>query len=453
MGGSRTGKTIASPSRTLRSPNMAMAPGVAGQVRRQAPVSDEYNPFDDAAQTIERAASYLEYEPGIIERIKNPKRQVIVSLPVRMDAGQTEVFTGYRVLHDTTRGPGKGGIRFHPGVTLDEVKALAAWMSLKCAVVDIPFGGAKGGIVCDPNHLSEGELERLTRRYIGEIFELLGPNIDIPAPDVGTTPRVMAWIMDTFSMKMGFIEPGVVTGKPIGIGGSVGRLEATGRGLMYTAREALRRHGRELSGTRVAIQGFGNVGSSAARLLHEDGARIVAVSDVSGGIHNPTGLDVPALLDHVAATKFVSGFAKSDPLTNAELLACTCDVLLPAALEGQITEENANSVGAQIVLEGANGPTTPEADLILAERGVTVVPDILANAGGVVVSYFEWVQDRYGYFWRESEVRLRLEEKMVGAFQAVAGLAERHAVDLRMAAYILAVDRIAEAKRLRGLYA
>ncbi|MHB0869196.1 MAG: Glu/Leu/Phe/Val family dehydrogenase [Chloroflexota bacterium] len=413
----------------------------------------QYNPFDDVVETIDRAAAYLDYEPGIVDRIKHPKRQVIVSLPIRMDSGETRVFTGYRVLHDTTRGPGKGGIRFHPGVTLDEVKALAAWMSFKCGVVDIPFGGAKGGIVCDPATLAERELERLTRRYIGELFDLLGPNLDIPAPDVGTTPQVMAWVMDTFSMKRGFVEPGVVTGKPVGLGGSAGRIEATGRGLLYTAREALRYYGQALVGTTFAIQGFGNVGSSAARLLYEAGARVVAVSDVVGGVYNKNGIDVPALLQHVKATRSVIGFPGAEPISNDQLIACPCDVLLPAALEGQITERNAAKISARLVLEGANGPTTPEADVILAKRGIKLVPDILANAGGVVVSYFEWVQDRHGYFWREGEIRERLEEKMVVAFRDVAELAERHQVDLRMAAYILGVGRVAEAKKLRGLYA
>ena len=421
---------------------------------RESPASGaHYNPFDDVIETIDRAAAYLSYDTGIIDRIKNPKRQVIVSLPIRMASGETKVFTGYRVLHDTTRGPGKGGIRFHPDVTLDEVKALAAWMSFKCAVVDIPFGGAKGGVVCDPTQLSEGELERLTRRYIGEIFDLLGPNLDIPAPDVGSTPQIMAWIMDTFSMKKGYVEPGVVTGKPVGLGGSAGRVEATGRGLLYTGREALRYYGRKLEDSTFAIQGFGNVGSSAARLLHESGARIVAVSDVSGGVHNSKGLDIPALLQHVKRARYVAGFPAAEPISNDALLECPCDVLLPAALEGQITERNAGRVSAAVVLEGANGPTTPEADAILAERGVKVVPDILANAGGVVVSYFEWVQDRYGYFWTEKVIRERLEERMVTAFRDVAEAADTYQVDLRMAAYILGVGRVAEAKRLRGLYA
>jgi glutamate dehydrogenase (NAD(P)+) len=413
----------------------------------------KYNPFDDVVATIDRAASYLDYERGIIDRIKNPKRQVIVSLPTRMDSGETMVFTGYRVLYDTSRGPGKGGIRYHPGVNLNEVKALAAWMSIKCAVVDVPFGGAKGGIVCDPNHLSEGELERLTRRFIGEIFDLLGPNQDVPAPDVGSNPQTMAWIMDTFSMKKGYIEPGVVTGKPLGLGGSAGRVEATGRGLLYVARDALTHYDSKMEGSTFAIQGFGNVGSSAARLLHEAGARIVAVSDVSGGIHDEKGLDIPALLQHVAGSKFVSGFKGAQPISNEKLLEVPCDVLMPCALEGQITERNAERIQAKMVVEGANGPTTPEADTILGRRGVIVIPDILANAGGVVVSYFEWVQDRYGYFWRESEVRLRLEEKMVAAFRDVADITEKHGVDMRTAAYILGVGRVAEAKKLRGLYA
>jgi glutamate dehydrogenase (NAD(P)+) len=417
------------------------------------PSHDEYNPFDDVVATIDRAASYLSYDMGIIDRIKHPKRQVIISLPTRMDSGETMVFTGYRVLHDTSRGPGKGGIRFHPDVSLNEVKAMAAWMSLKCAVVDIPFGGAKGGIQCNPLELSEGELERLTRRYIGEIFDLLGPNHDVPAPDVGSDAQVMAWIMDTFSMKKGYIEPGVVTGKPLGLGGSAGRVEATGRGLMYVGREALAHYGGKLEGSTFAVQGFGNVGSSAARLLHEAGARIVAVSDVSGGLHNEKGLDIPALLQHVASSRVVAGFKNAEPISNQELLEVACDVLLPAALEGQITEANAGRVQAKMILEGANGPTTPEADAILERKGVVVVPDILANGGGVAVSYFEWVQDRYGYFWKEPDVRERLEEKMVTAFRDVATATEYHKVDMRTGAYILGVGRVAEAKRLRGLYA
>lgn len=411
------------------------------------------NAFDDVLEQLERAAAVLRPDPDALEPLRHPKRQVIVSIPVQMDDGHLRVFTGYRVLYDTSRGPGKGGIRYHPDVTLDEVKALAAWMAWKCAIIGIPFGGAKGGVACDPAALSAGELERLTRRYISEIFELIGPTVDIPAPDVGTSPRVMAWVMDTFSMKKGYVEPGVVTGKPIALGGSRGRLEATGRGLLFVTREMLRAHGRALESSTVAVQGFGNVGSNAARLLHAAGARVVAVSDVFGAIHDPQGLDMPRLTAYQAEMGRVSGFPGSRQITNEELLRLPVDVLLPAALEGQITAANADEIQARWIVEGANGPTTPEADKILARRGVLVVPDILANAGGVAVSYFEWVQDRYGYFWPEAEVSARLEESMVGAFEAVWSTARRFEVDLRTAAYIVAVQRIIEARSLRGLYA
>jgi glutamate dehydrogenase (NAD(P)+) len=411
------------------------------------------NPFDDVLEQIDRAASVLHPDADSLEPLRHPRRQVIVSVPVMMDDGHLRIFEGYRVVYDTSRGPGKGGIRYHPDVNLDECKALAAWMAWKCAVVDVPFGGAKGGVACDPLKLSDGELERITRRYISEIFDLIGPTVDIPAPDVGTSPRVMAWVMDTFSMKKGYVEPGVVTGKPIALGGSGGRLEATGRGLLFTTRETLKRIGRDLSGSSVAIQGFGNVGSNAARLLHAAGANVVAVSDVSGAIYDPRGLDLPRLMAYCRETGGLHGFPGARPLDNAALLRLDTDVLLPAALEDQITRENAAEVRARIIVEGANGPTTPEADEILARRGVLVVPDILANAGGVVVSYFEWVQDRYGYFWKEADVNERLEEKMVSAFDAVWTTRERYEVDARTAAYILAVDRIMEARKLRGLYA
>jgi glutamate dehydrogenase (NAD(P)+) len=411
------------------------------------------NPFDDVLEQIDRAASVLHPDADSLEPLRHPRRQVIVSVPVMMDDGHLRIFEGYRVVYDTSRGPGKGGIRYHPDVNLDECKALAAWMAWKCAVVDVPFGGAKGGVACDPLKLSDGELERITRRYISEIFDLIGPTVDIPAPDVGTSPKVMAWVMDTFSMKKGYVEPGVVTGKPIALGGSGGRLEATGRGLLFTARETLKRIGRELSGSSVAIQGFGNVGSNAARLLHAAGANVVAVSDVTGAIYDPHGLDLPRLMAYCRETGSLRGFPGTRPLDNAALLRLDADVLLPAALEGQITRANAAEVRAKIIVEGANGPTTPEADEILARRGVLVVPDILANAGGVVVSYFEWVQDRYGYFWKEAKVNDRLEEKMVAAFDAVWTTRERYEVDARTAAYILAVDRIMEARKLRGLYA
>jgi glutamate dehydrogenase (NAD(P)+) len=411
------------------------------------------NPFDDVLEQIDRAAAVLHPDPDSLEPLRHARRQVIVSVPVMMDSGHLHVFDGYRVVYDNSRGPGKGGIRYHPDVNLDDCKALAAWMAWKCAIVDIPFGGAKGGVACDPLKLSDGELERITRRYISEIFDLIGPTVDIPAPDVGTSPRVMAWVMDTFSMKKGYVEPGVVTGKPIALGGSGGRLEATGRGLLFITRETLKRIGRDLADSTIAIQGFGNVGSNAAKLLHAAGARVVAVSDVSGAIYDPRGLDMPRVLAYYRETGQLRGFPGTQLLDNEQLLRLNVDVLLPAAMEAQITEQNAAEVQARVVVEGANGPTTPEADEILARRGILLVPDILANAGGVVVSYFEWVQDRYGYFWKEAEVNERLEEKMVSAFDAVWSTRERFDIDARTAAYIRAVDRIIEARKLRGLYA
>ena len=411
------------------------------------------NPFDDVLEQIDRAAAVLQPNPDSLEPLRHPRRQVIVSVPVMMDDAHLRVFEGYRVVYDNSRGPGKGGIRYHPDVTLDECKALAAWMAWKCAVVDIPFGGAKGGVACDPLRMSEGELERITRRYISEIFDLIGPTVDIPAPDLGTSPRVMAWVMDTFSMKKGYVEPGVVTGKPIALGGSGGRVEATGRGLTIVTRETLRRTGRELAGASVAIQGFGNVGSNAAKLLHAAGALVVAVSDVGGAVYNPRGLDLPRLLAYHRETGHLGGFPGTQTLDNEALLRLPVDVLLPAALEQVISADNAADIQAPVIVEGANGPTTPDADEILDRRGVLVVPDILANAGGVVVSYFEWVQDRYGYFWKEDDVNARLEDKMVAAFDAVWSTRERFEVDSRTAAYILAVQRIIEARELRGLYA
>jgi glutamate dehydrogenase (NAD(P)+) len=411
------------------------------------------NPFDDVLEQIDRAAAVLHPDADALEPLRHPRRQVIVSLPVMMDDGHLRVFDGYRVVYDNSRGPGKGGIRYHPDVNLDDCTALAAWMAWKCAIVDVPFGGAKGGVACDPQNLSDGELERITRRYISEIFDLIGPTVDIPAPDVGTDSRVMAWVMDTFSMKKGYVEPGVVTGKPIALGGSSGRLEATGRGLLFVTRQTLRRVGRELADSSVAIQGFGNVGSNAARLLHAEGAKVVAVSDVSGAIYDPHGLDLPRVVAYYRETGQLRGFPGTQLLDNQGLLRLPVDVLLPAAMEGQINADNAAEVQARIIVEGANGPTTPEADEILARRGVLLVPDILANAGGVVVSYFEWVQDRYGYFWKVAEVNERLEEKMVAAFDAVWSTKEKFEVDARTAAYILAVERIMEARKLRGLYA
>lgn len=426
---------------------------VQSTIKSGTPARVHHNPFDDVLEQIDRAAAVLQPDADALEPLRHPRRQVIVSVPVKMDDQRLRVFEGYRVVYDNSRGPGKGGIRFHPDVNLEECKALAAWMAWKCAVVDVPFGGAKGGVRCDPQKLSDGELERMTRRYISEIFDLIGPTVDIPAPDVGTDSRVMAWVMDTFSMKKGYVEPGVVTGKPIALGGSGGRLEATGRGLLIVTRETLKRVGRELADSKVAIQGFGNVGSNAARLLHAAGARVVAVSDVSGAIYNPNGLDLPRLLAYHRETGQLRGFPGTQLIDNQELLRLPVDVLLPAALEGQIDEDNAAEIQARIIVEGANGPTTPEADKILARRGVLLVPDILANAGGVVVSYFEWVQDRYGYFWKEAEVNERLEEKMVAAFAAVWDTKEKFEIDARTAAYILAVERIIEARSLRGLYA
>src|SRR3981081_1221427 len=429
----------------------------AGRVRSAfksgTPARVHRNPFDDVLEQLDRAAAVFHPDPQALEPLRHARRQVIVSVPVMMDNGQLQVFEGYRVVYDNSRGPGKGGIRDHPDVNLDDCKALAAWMAWKCAIVDIPFGGAKGGVACDPLKMSDGELERVTRRYISEIFDLIGPTVDIPAPDVGTSPRVMAWVMDTFSMKKGYVEPGVVTGKPITVGGSGGRLEPTGRGLLFVTRETLKRVGRELPESRVAIQGFGNVGSNAAKLLHASGASIVAVSDVSGAIYDPRGLDMPRVLAYYRETGQLRGFPGTQLLDNQQLLRLPVDVLLPAARAGTTAANNAAEIQARIIVEGANGPTTPDADPILSRRGVLLVPDILANAGGVVVSYFEWVQDRYGYFWKEAEVNERLEEKMVAAFDAVWGTKERFEVDARTAAYILAVDRIIEARSLRGLYA
>src|SRR5262249_53044170 len=353
------------------------------------PARVQHKPFDDVLEQIDRAARVLHPDPDALEPLRHPRRQVIVSVPVMMDDGHLKVFEGYRVVYDNSRGPGKGGIRYHPDVTLDDCTALAAWMAWKCAIVDVPFGGAKGGVACDPTHLSQGELERITRRYISEIFDLIGPTVDIPAPDVGTSPKVMAWVMDTFSLKKGYVQPGVVTGKPIALGGSGGRLEATGRGLLFVTRETLRKMERDLIGARIAIQGFGNVGSNAAKLLHANGACVVAVSDVSGAIYDPRGLDMPRVLAYYRETGQLRGFPGTQLLDNEGLLRLPGDVLLPAAMEGQISGENADEIQAPIIVEGANGPTTPEGDEILNRRGVMVVPDILANAGGVVVSYFE----------------------------------------------------------------
>ena len=419
-----------------------------------APVVE--NAFETAQTQLRQAAAMLDIEPGMVEVLARPKRELIVHFPVRMDDGSIRVFTGYRVHHNDARGPVKGGIRYSTMVSLDEVRALSMWMTWKCAVVNLPYGGAKGGVIVDPRALSERELERLTRRYASEIDLMIGPAVDIPAPDLGTDARIMAWIMDTYSMHRDYSVPGVVTGKPVEIGGSLGRVEATGRGVAYIAVEACRRRGMALEGASVAVQGFGNVGSVTARLLHEAGAKVVAVSDSRGGIHNPAGLDVSALYEHRRAGGLLPDhpldrFAHRD-ITNAELLELEVDILIPAAIEGQITDRNAAAVKAGMIIEAANGPTTPGGDAILAQRDVYVVPDILANAGGVIASYFEWVQDLQSFFWEESEVNQRLKRIITNAFDEVAALAEKRNVRLREAAMILALNRVVDAIRLRGIY-
>jgi glutamate dehydrogenase (NAD(P)+) len=410
------------------------------------------NPFEMALAQYDRAVKHLTLKRGIEAYLRTPKRELTVNFPVKMDDGSVRIFTGYRVHHSTARGPSKGGIRYHPEVTLDEVRALAMWMTWKCAVMNLPYGGAKGGVVCDPKALSAQELENLTRRYATEISLLISPEGDIPAPDVGTNPQVMAWIMDTYSMHRGYSVPAVVTGKPVPVGGSLGRAEATGRGVSIVTREALARLGRSVGGTRVAVQGYGNVGQVSARLLHAAGARLVAVSDSSGGTYNPHGLDPGALERHKQEGGRLVDFRGGEPIDNAALLTTDCDVLIPAALEQQITGANAERIRARLIVEGANGPTTPEADEILAARGVLVVPDILANAGGVTVSYFEWVQDLQSFFWTEEEINARLERLMVRAFHDVAATAEARRVDLRLAALIRAIERVAEAIMILGIY-
>jgi glutamate dehydrogenase (NAD(P)+) len=409
--------------------------------------------FEDMLKEFEGAARLLALESGIWKILTHPKRQIIVTCPVQMDNGEIEVFTGYRVQYNITLGPAKGGVRYHPEVSLDEVTALAAWMTWKCAVAHIPFGGGKGGIICDPSRMSRRELEALTRRYVAEIIDAIGPEKDVPAPDVNTNEQIMAWIMDTYSMHVGHTTTSVVTGKPLELGGSLGRREATGRGVMIATRESARHLGFDLQGARVAVQGFGNVGSVSARLLAQAGARIVAVADLGGGTYNSRGLDVETLTQHAATRHTVAGFPGGDALTNAELLALEVDVLIPAALENQITSDNASAVRAKVVVEGANGPTEPEAHQRLHARGVFVVPDILANSAGVTASYFEWVQDRYGYFWTEQEVNDRLEAKMSQAFAAVLKTALQYKVDLRTAAYMVAIERVATVIKMRGMYA
>jgi glutamate dehydrogenase (NAD(P)+) len=405
-----------------------------------------------ALAQLDQVAARLRLEQDLHERLRHPRRALVVSIPVRMDDGKTAVFTGYRVHHNSVLGPTKGGLRYDAEVSLGEVSALAMLMSWKCALMGLPYGGAKGGVRCDPRKLSRQELEGLTRRYTAEIILLIGPDLDIPAPDMGTDEQTMAWMMDTYSMTQGKSVPGVVTGKPLIVGGSAGRREATGRGIVYALYQAARHLGHELRGRKVVVQGFGNVGGVAARLLWREGCTIVGISDVKGGITKPDGIDIRELEQHVAQTGSVAGFAGSEPVSNADVITLPCDVLIPAAVGGQIHQGNADRIKASIVAEGANGPTTPEADVILRERGVVVVPDILANAGGVVVSYFEWVQGLQYYFWRESEITARLQEVMTRAFNRVWALASKEGTDLRTAALMEGIRRVAEGYKVRGLY-
>ncbi len=417
-----------------------------------ATMPEELNPYEIAKQQFDRAADYLELEDSMRRVLKNAKRQLVVSIPVKMDNGEVQVFEGYRVQHNIARGPAKGGIRYHPQVTLDEVKALASWMTWKCATVGIPYGGGKGGVICDTKVLSLGEIERLTRRYAFEIAPIIGPDSDIPAPDVYTDEQTMAWIMDTISMVRGRTELGVVTGKPISLGGSQGRGEATARGCLYALREACSVKGMELKGARVAVHGFGNAGANIARLVAADGAIVVAICDSRSGVHAEGGIDVEAALRHKAQTKAILGLQNTKEISSEDVLAIDCDILLPSALENAITLSNVGRVKAKIIAELANGPTTPGADRVLADEGVFLVPDILANAGGVTVSYYEWVQDLYSYFWSESEINNRLEQTMRMAFHAVHEEAQKFDTDMRTGAYILAVDRVAEATRMRGIF-
>ncbi len=416
-------------------------------------VDQEINPWESAAHRFDEAAELLRLDDGMRKVLRQPARELTVNIPVPLDDGRIEVFTGYRVQHSIARGPAKGGIRFAPDVSLDEVRALAAWMTWKCAVVNIPFGGAKGGVICEPQLLSEAELERITRRYTAEILEIIGPERDVPAPDVNTNEQTMAWIMDTYSMHQRHTVTAVVTGKPLELGGSQGRPEATGRGCMIVTMEALKRFGLAPESTRVIIQGFGNVGGMAARLMTRNGFRVTCIVEYDGAVYNPHGLDIDALMQHRRETGSINGFAEGEAVDKNEALLMDCDVLLPAARENVITSANADRIKAKILCEGANGPTTFVADSILSEKKVFVIPDILANAGGVTVSYFEWVQDRQGYFWNEQQVNERLEEIMVASFNDVIGYAEKHGVNNRTAAYMLALDRVANAIRRRGLYA
>jgi glutamate dehydrogenase (NAD(P)+) len=412
----------------------------------------EEDPFRSMMKRFDKSAEILNLDPGVYEFLKTPMYQVIIGIPIQMDDGRIEVLKGYRVIHNNVRGPAKGGIRYAPDVTLSEVKALAAWMTWKCAVVNIPFGGAKGGVVCDPHKLSKIELEKITRRYTANLLDVFGPEKDIPAPDMNTDEQIMGWVMDTYSMHVRHTATAVVTGKPLVIGGSLGRREATGRGVTVVTMKALEKFGIKPKDATVVVQGFGNVGSVSADLISKQGCKVVAISDVTGGYYNKNGIDVQSAIKYVRENKSLKGFKGGDQVSNDELLELPCDVLVPAAKEDQITNTNAGKIKARIITEGANGPTTASADPILEEKGIVAIPDILANAGGVTVSYFEWVQDRMGYFWPESDVNQRLERIMTESFETVWDAHEQYKVSLRLAAYIIAIDRVATVLKIRGIY-
>jgi glutamate dehydrogenase (NAD(P)+) len=413
----------------------------------------EENPFESMMSRFDRAAQLLDLDPDLYAVLRVPNRELKVYIPTKMDSGRIQVFEGFRVQHNFARGPAKGGIRYAPDVNIDEVRALAAWMTWKCAVVNVPFGGAKGGIICDPQQMSMGEIERMTRRYAAELLDFIGPEKDVPAPDMNTNEQTMAWIMDTYSMHARHTVTAVVTGKPIDLGGSSGRREATGRGILFVVNEAIKRFKMTPAETRVVVQGSGNVGGIGAELLHNTGYKVVAISDIHGGIYNPNGIDIPEALKYLKTTRSFEGYEGVEFVGNQELLELECDVLVPAATENQITSHNADKLKCKVLAEGANGPTTAGADEILHQKGIFVVPDILANAGGVTVSYFEWVQDRMGYFWPEDVVNERLQQKMVASFNDLCRYADSHHVDTRTAAYMLAIDRVAYDTRMRGIYA
>jgi glutamate dehydrogenase (NAD(P)+) len=416
-------------------------------------IEQETNPWEAQAARFDIAAKKLNLDAGIMKVLRSPVREITVYIPVGMDDGSIEVFTGYRVQHSIARGPGKGGVRYAPNVSLDEVRALASWMTWKCAVVNIPFGGAKGGIICDPRKMSQGELERMTRRYTAELIEFIGPEKDVPAPDMGTNEQTMAWIMDTYSMHTRQTCTAVVTGKPVNIGGSRGRKEATGRGISVVCDEALKHLGMSVEGCRVIVQGFGNVGSNAAAILAAKGYRIIGIAEYDGGLYNANGIDIAALIEHRNQAGTVNGFAEAEAVDKDELLAYACEILIPAATENVITSRNTDKLRCRILCEGANGPTTTVADEILADKHIFVIPDILANAGGVTTSYFEWVQDRMGYFWTETEVNQRLDRIMADSFHDVLAYAKVHNVNNRIASYMLAIDRVAYTTKQRGMYA